>query len=163
MENIGVGIQGIWLRCANIQLQFVCNKRTTQLFDHHAIYCTLYSFFHASNSSRNTVPSSVSLTSIRWALPKERRAFKARSVSLVAQSPLLVVGKRSSTIPSWSSIISSNIAIWPLTLQNKPNKPISSDCLLPHPSVLIHHLCQPSYTWLKDNVNQANINSCFIT
>lgn len=85
-------------------------------------YWTLYSFFQASKRSIEVLPSSMNGVSNLCDFANDSRAFIDRSVSLIAHRPRLVVGMRSSTRPSSSSIISSNIAVWPLTLRTHENK-----------------------------------------
>lgn len=91
-------------------------------------YCTLYSFFQASKRSIEVLPSSMNSASNLCDFANDSRAFIDRSISLIAHRPRLVVGIRSSTSPSSSSIISSNIAVWPLTLKIYENKTTVNYC-----------------------------------
>ncbi len=83
---------------------------------------TLYSFFQDSKRSMKEFPSSMRPDSKRRALAKDRMALRARSVSLAAHKPRLVVGSLSSTSPSSSSIISSKMAVCPFTLPRMHKK-----------------------------------------
>ncbi len=109
-------------------IQYSCSSwKSTGPFDETFKHCiiqhalrkqpqTLYSFFQDSKSSMKELPSSMRPDSKRRALAKDRVALRARSVSLAAHKPRLVMGSLSSTSPSSSSIISSKMAVCPFTL-----------------------------------------------